>query len=415
MSLMGKPIGGGMSLRHAPDLDDESTATPESAPEAAPPPRPRQRTVVTLDREATVLTQYPSARSPLPFRQAPPAMSPASGPPSSEAVKPALTPMFGAPPAFGQPPTFSPSRASWPPPPMPPPAPAPVMSAPPATTIGQQLAYGAKAESTGHAESAYAVPSWQVPAPPPEPRADARPPLELLWWSEDPVRKAELGPVVAAALGAASEGQEITRRAVHRTLARSTPLEDVEGALFDAVEEDGILTPPLAVIAGEIELVVEDAELLKTLATLARPFTEGNGQIEARLDDAVAVADRLPGAVGLLARELAALHVAWAEAVLTMPLEVLEAEAVQILVHARRFRTLRVFQSDHVVGLLRTRAHEGPLPVYLPATAQDYLPLESRFDARLLVELRPRQVAGEASVVAAAVLAIAREIHRRPT
>jgi hypothetical protein len=279
-------------------------------------------------------------------------------------------------------------------------------------TIGQQLAYGAKGEASGHIESAYSAPSWQVPAPPPELRVASRAPLELLWWSEDPARKADLRPLVAAALGSASEAEEITRRAVHRTLARSTPIEDAEGALFDAVEEDGILTPPLVVIAGEIELVVDDAELVKTLATLARAHTEGNGEIEARLDAAVAVAERLPGAIALLARELAELHAAWTDAVLTMPLDVLEADARQILVHARRFRTLAIFQSTHVVGMLRTRAHQGPLPVYLPATAQDYLPLEGRFHARLLVELRPRQVAGEDSLVAAAVLAIAREIQR---
>jgi hypothetical protein len=133
-----------------------------------------------------------------------------------------------------------------------------------------------------------------------------------------------------------------------------------------------------------------------------------------QLDAAVAVADRLPGAIKLMIQKLAELRRAWIDAELSMPLADLEAEAQQILVCARRYRTLEIFQSVHVVALLRTQAHKGPLPVYLPAAARDYLPLESRFDARLLVELRPRQVAGEDSPVAAAVLAIAREIRRAP-
>jgi hypothetical protein len=288
------------------------------------------------------------------------------------------------------------------------------MSAPAATTIGQQLAYGVKNEASGHAESAYSSSSWQVPAPPPEPRAETRSPLELLWWSEDPARKTDLGPIVAAALGAATEGDPITRRAVHRTLARSTPVEDAEQALFDAVDEDGVLTPPLVMIAGELELVVEDVELIKTLATLARPFTQGDDEVKAGLDAALAAADRLPGAIKLITQKLAELRRAWIEAELSVSLADLEADAQQILVCARRFRTLEIFQSVHVVALLRTPAHKGPLPVYLPVAARDHLPLESRFDARLLVELRPRQVAGEDSPVAAAVLAIAREIRRGP-
>jgi hypothetical protein len=287
------------------------------------------------------------------------------------------------------------------------------MSAPPATTIGQQLAYSVKNEASGHAESAYSS-SWQVPAPPPEPHVETRSPLELVWWSEDPARKADLGPLVAAALGAASEGEPVTRRAVHRTLARSTPLEDAEQALFEAVDEDGVLTPPFVMIAGELELVVEDAELIRTLAMLARPFTQGDDEVKAGLDGAVAIAERLPEAIKLMTQKLAELRRAWIEADLSMPLADLEAEARQILVCARRFRTLEIFQSLHVVGLLRTQAHQGPLRVYLPAAARDFLPLESRFDARLLVELRPRQVAGEDSPVAATVLAIAREIRRGP-
>lgn len=241
--------------------------------------------------------------------------------------------------------------------------------------------------------------------------------MELLWAESDAERRARRAPALAEALGAPvqtddlTERQEASERAVHRAIARLAPVESAERALWDAVDEDGVFLPPLAVVAGELELLFDEIEYAQSLVPLLRPFAEGDEGIGEQIERVSAVASRTTGATGALTRAMKELRKAWGESEITVPLEEMEAEARRGLLMKRRLRTIDLFQGTHLVALLRTEAHPGPLPVYLPDAARGRLPLGHRMDARLLVQLFPRQVADEPSPLAALALAIARVVR----
>lgn len=244
-----------------------------------------------------------------------------------------------------------------------------------------------------------------LPAPP------ARPPLELLWTVADAEHAADLTSVIRAALGPNEDsGEPVTKRILHTALARAAPARNVEQCLFDSVDADGVLTLPIVSVEGSLQLHFEESEYATTLATVLRPFAEGDGELEERLDEATRLAEHHRGG-SFVARELAALRQAWTERELAIPLEDLENEARRILTVERRFRTIEIFQGVHLVATLRRGSHQ-PLPVYLPEAARNHLPLQVCFDARMFVRLHPRQLADEGSPVTACAIALARLIHR---
>ncbi|APR76959.1 Outer membrane protein, OmpA/MotB family protein [Minicystis rosea] len=332
----------------------------------------------------THATPWPPAAQPaLPPPQVPPVLPPPAPPPS---VRPP------PPPAMAQSTVMAP----------------PVMAPPPAT-FGQQLAQRQWSSSDAHSQS--------VPAPveTPAPRAATRSrgrALELLWCADDALSRAREAPLVAEVFStdAQAEGQAALR-AVHRGLARLSPIDDLALALWDAVDDDGALTPPIVAVTGEIELCFDDAELARTLAAVARPFAEGDGALEERIAAVTSVADQLPDASDLITRALDSLRSAWEEHEIAPPMEELEANARRILLKKRKLRTLSIFEAVHLVAQLRTSAHAGPVPVYLPEGALGRLPLESRFDVQLLAEVHPRQIEDEPCSLVLAVLAVGRVLR----
>ena len=132
---------------------------------------------------------------------------------------------------------------------------------------------------------------------------------------------------------------------------------------------------------------------------------------------------RVPGAGGIdareavvgvrsaraLARAIDGLREAWLDDDEAEEFSQLEEEAADTLLEQRCFRVLEVFGARHIVAHLATNTAAAPWPVYLGESARPLLPMLRVFDARLLVELRPRQLASEASPVAGLVLAITRE------
>lgn len=257
------------------------------------------------------------------------------------------------------------------------------------------------------------------PAPSAPPRAAEKKgrAIELLWAADSAESRARRVPALAELLGAPAtaedpdERREASGRQVLRLLSRMRPAEDLQAAFWDAVDEDGCFQAPLVLVTGELALLVDDAEYAKILAPMLRPVAESDGELGERIDNLVLTAERWPEASRLIERELSALERAWSEQEMPIPMEEIEADAKRALVKSRRFRTLSIFEATHLASAVHTEAHKEPLPVYLPEQARGRLPLEDRFDVRMLVQLFPRQIADEPSPLCGKVIALARVIR----
>ncbi len=326
---------------------------------------------------------------------------------SQMTVSPMAAPPMAAPP-MAAPPMVAPGPVA---PPIMTPAPvAPPIVAPPqpAGTIGQT--FSMKQQSAPDSSPVIAEPAT-APVPQRSQSARARA-VELVWAAADAEERARGVPSLAEALGPAQSAEAGNKqRAVHRALARGAAVEDMELALWDSVDEDGVLEPPIVIAAGELELLFDPAEYAVTLVPLVRPFADADGELGERIEKMAGAAERTPEASGLVERELGELRKVWEEREIPLPIDELESEARRILITKRKFRMADIFQSAHVAALLRTEAHGIPVPVYLPAEARSRLPLDHKLNARLLLQLFPRQVAGEACPLAAAALAIARVVR----
>lgn len=282
---------------------------------------------------------------------------------------------------------------------------------PPSTgTIGQNLALN-RPPSDVPPPMPVEVPAAPLPA---ASLPAKRRPVELLWAAENAtsaVRTALPQQFTELTQGSVELTPAELRLAVHRHIAKSTPVEDAEKTLWDAVDEDGVFTPPVVVLAGRLELQFERVDYLKTLVGLVEPHTEGSaaGEVAERL---MRTLDTAPEAESLIAKAFSDLKNVWDDDEL-VPLSDLEGDAVRLLIAKRKYRTIDIFGSVHLVAYLETDAHPNSIPVYLPEAARGRLPLEHRFDAKILTRLCPRQMAEEDCSIAVEGLGVARILPSR--
>src|SRR5262249_21289731 len=82
--------------------------------------------------------------------------------------------------------------------------------------------------------------------------------LEILWVADDAEARVRTSAVIANILGPALPAESSTeapgsrqvasRRLIQRGLARLHPVDDITRAFWDAVDQDGVLTPPFVAI-----------------------------------------------------------------------------------------------------------------------------------------------------------------------
>jgi hypothetical protein len=164
----------------------------------------------------------------------------------------------------------------------------------------------------------------------------------------------------------------------------------------------------LALFQTEITMDLELPALLETTAELANPLA-GNDKRLKDLLDAVREVSKLPlaGTPDFVLQLIHQIRDAWSRANRTFPPQFLVANAERKLLMERTFTRRSLFGETHV------RAYAGAgdgaaLPLYVPESAVNTLPLALSFSARVIVEVHPTQDSGESSPLALRVLAIGR-------
>jgi len=408
-----------------PELDLEGAILPfvggspdsSSAPISAPP--------ATGGSRAQRLSGTPfAAAAPSPSSQ-PLVAFPAAAPP----LAPAAPPLVASPPAL-------------------------VRSAPPSTigeaAIGAAAPLGAAAAVSGGTAGALgasnaaasASDAWisrrEAPAPQSRPKAtpasveparsDAKSVVDLLWheeravpriraWWEELVTKLDFEPADPRHdLSPADPDNDRSRHNVFGVLTdgEATNSAGVARAVQGAVNDRGRFTAPLVLVAGELRFPFDELEALKATVVAATPMAGSDKKLKDSLDalNELVKLSYLQGTTSVTGRLLAQVKEQFAQSNRQLPADYLDTYVERSLLEQRRYQIRKVFGGEFIRGLLAPASDkEAPIPVYLPRSLDQKLPMVTSMRARIIVEAHPQQDQYEASLYALRAVALGRAIH----
>ncbi|HEY4118280.1 MAG TPA: hypothetical protein VGM56_10505, partial [Byssovorax sp.] len=211
------------------------------------------------------------------------------------------------------------------------------------------------------------------------------------------------------------------RRHAYAALARGAALDvgDVANAITASVGPDGTFTPPLVLVAAELEIGFSEVEVLRATLLALEPLLPRAlppGSAEHALGEAVEQASAWlaklgDGGASSVAEALTQrIRDAVARASSFVTPGYLEAHAERTVLERRAYQLRPVLGGRWLrADLVSPRTHAA-VPAYLPLAAASHLPLFTRFAATALVEAHPRQDQFEGHPACVRVLAIGRRL-----
>jgi hypothetical protein len=238
------------------------------------------------------------------------------------------------------------------------------------------------------------------------------------------LRRAKLhAPVLAAPVGSRvhqgidapageTSAEDKARADVLRVMSCGSPIaaEALALAFDELLDEPGELDIPLFLVEGDVRPTMDEVEALRVAVEHAKPLAGVNKRVLAAL---AAAGDALGRTTPPQAEAAVALHrqLEAATGELGLPPRHL-AELVD-----RTLREARSYKRRTLLGAPRLRAEltfgRTTLPLYLPESVADKIPLLSAFRLSALVESRPREDAAEPSPTALVAFAVGRVLHAR--
>ncbi|HSN97797.1 MAG TPA: hypothetical protein VLS89_05845, partial [Candidatus Nanopelagicales bacterium] len=250
--------------------------------------------------------------------------------------------------------------------------------------------------------------------------------LELIWFDTGSMarirRQAAWGPLLSPP---PKKGAEATPEAAEQAMradvaavmlrGAATRLGDVGRLLADSAAEDGTLTPPLALLGGDLDLPFDEAEALQQAVNAVHPLAGGDKKLREVLDLITDIQKtplmRSPEmAQGLLAR----LREAWSKGPRAIPPEQLDTQLARALLEQRAYQKRELLNETWIRGVLSDgdREGRGGIPVYLSWALSRRLPLFVRMRVRLIAEVLLQQDQREPHPLALRVVALARVAPR---
>jgi hypothetical protein len=166
-------------------------------------------------------------------------------------------------------------------------------------------------------------------------------------------------------------------------------------------------------VDGVLQLPFDDALELKATAELAGQTAPSD---QKRLKELVDYANdlvKLPtqASPSFVRQVLGQLHEAWEKSPRSLPSGFLQKNVERGLLEQRAYCKRTVFGAPHLRAYVTT--DEGDVPVYLPESVADSLPLLTSFRVRLIAEAHPAEDGLESSPVALLARALGRVAEAR--
>jgi hypothetical protein len=241
--------------------------------------------------------------------------------------------------------------------------------------------------------------------------------VELLWFDPDAVPSVRESPawrrlLVRSAPSDRGLGALRDQTDLERILTCAPPTSDLEAPLFLAASER-TTQRTLCVVAGQLELPLDDARMLEVLSSAAGSLAPGDEALEEVIRLANEMKTTALGASPDLAAIFCArLREAWARSARPLPLDVLEANARRVLLDERAFQRRVLAGEECIRARLTIPGHDAPVAAYLPAASARALPLFASLSARAIAEIGAGQEDDEPSGVALRIVALARVVAR---
>ncbi len=263
------------------------------------------------------------------------------------------------------------------------------------------------------AEPTAREPSPREPSPPSEasPSKPPKPPKP----QPDPEaakKRAERAEVAAVVTRAPSTSD--VEAALWELKERRDGREPRDGASARAVVDQGVLDAPLVVVAGELELTLDEGKMLEAMMGAATPFATGDKKLKEVLDLASEVMKTpLAAAPGVASGFVTRLREAWTSVRRLLPADYLDVHTRALLLEKRSYQERELWSGSFLRATLFAPGEPSGVPTYLPAAMAKQLPLFVRFHVRLLAEAFPQQDPAEQHPAALRVAAMGRVVSGR--
>jgi hypothetical protein len=204
------------------------------------------------------------------------------------------------------------------------------------------------------------------------------------------------------------------RREIMGVLTQAAPASDgeIDAALREAVDDDGVFVAPLILVTGELALPFDELETLKATLAAVAPFTTSDKKLKETTDvmSELLKSPWLEGASGVVEELTAQVREAFAEGHRTLPPQYLETHAERMLLERRHYQKRIVLGQPSIRGLLTPSGGSHPIPLYLPASLGPGLPMYPRFPARIIAEVRSQVDQYESHPIALRAVALGRAL-----
>jgi hypothetical protein len=214
---------------------------------------------------------------------------------------------------------------------------------------------------------------------------------------------------------AAREPQDAKdRRDVLRALTRGRALDaaGLSQALERAFDDDGVLTPPLILTAGDLTFTFDEFETLKATIAVVSPFIGTDKKLRDTVTSATDLLKaewRPPGDVaeGFTAR----IKEAFAQVSRALAPNYLQGSVDKLLLDGRHYQRKILLGEPRIRALLDVPGGSSPVPAYLPEAQAKQVPLFKQFKAKVLAELYIRQDQQETCEEALFLVALGRLVR----
>lgn len=252
--------------------------------------------------------------------------------------------------------------------------------------------------------------------------------VELIWHDPEKVPRVRAVPAwkplfreappppaddPAAEKRAAESKTHGERTDVIAVLGRAAATFDVEGAVIDAGADDGGLDAPMVMVAGDLELGLDEVKMLEAMIGAAGPLSAGDKKVKEVIDLAGEVMHTPLGASPAVAAGFVIrVREAWLRANRALPADYLDVHTRRLLLEQRSYQRRELWNESYIRAVLSPLGEGSGIPTYLPASLAKQLPLYARFPARVLAEAFPQQDQAESCPVALRIAALGRVVTR---
>ncbi|EYF01096.1 Hypothetical protein CAP_8654 [Chondromyces apiculatus DSM 436] len=275
-------------------------------------------------------------------------------------------------------------------------------------SIGQMAMFGSASSPLPDLPAAPVQASAPRQAPAAAPAHPAREVIDLLWFNPASMLRIRKHPAWKDLLADvkprpddedldddAPQGKRPSakdRRDILAILARGKPLtvDALDQVIADAIGDDGAFTPPLALVAGELELLFDEVETLKALVAAVSPLAVRDKRLKDAVD-AIHEAFKMPwvqGATSVVEGMTAQLKDALAQSAKEVNLRTIDAHVERALLENRLFQKRMVMSQTRIRTLLHAPGGGARVAAFVPESVGKELPACVRFGARVMAELR---------------------------